>query len=116
MLDSVTKGSTAPDPLVNALYRWRAERRIAEILPVAVDPNMEVGKPDEAMLEAFYKDHEERFTAPRYPKISYVHIRQAELAADIGIPAETLRQDHASRIDELFVLTPQAVCEIRSPR
>src|SRR3546814_15523698 len=59
MLDSVTKGSTAPDPLVNALYRWRAERRIAEILPVAVDPNMEVGKPDEAMLEAFYKDHEE---------------------------------------------------------
>src|SRR3546814_18419103 len=36
MLDSVTKGSTTPDPLANALYRWREERRNAEILPLGV--------------------------------------------------------------------------------
>src|SRR3546814_867997 len=115
MLDSVTKGSTAPDPLVNALYRWRAERRIAEILPVAVDPNMEVGKPDEAMLEAFYKDHEERFTAPEYRKISYVHLRPEDLAAEIGIPEEKLRQAYERRIDEFVVPETRSVRQIVLP-
>src|SRR3546814_20473222 len=50
-----------------------------------------------------------------YRKISYVHLRPEDLAAEIGIPEEKLRQAYERRIDEFVVPETRSVRQIVLP-
>lgn len=88
---TVQAGATAPDPLVEALYRYRNERRVFDVVTV---PNhlFEAGEPSEAELDAFHREHPDRFTAPEYRAVTMVRLEAEDLAAEIAVPEEEVRQ------------------------
>src|SRR5437764_5754765 len=66
LLQAITAGVSVPQPVVETVYRYRAEKRIADIVafPVASAPNP--AQPSEADLTGFYEAHPDLFRAPEY--------------------------------------------------
>ncbi|WP_353859140.1 SurA N-terminal domain-containing protein [Azospirillum formosense] len=98
---AVGAGVTPPKPLVQDLYRFRGERRVAEVVTLPNAAIGDVGVPDEAELTRYYEDHQVRFTAPEYRALSIAQLSADEIAKDIQIPDNELRAAYDERADEL---------------
>jgi peptidyl-prolyl cis-trans isomerase D len=100
LLTTIRAGGVAPSSLVDVLYRHRQQKRIAETLFVADSAMADPGQPDTEALAKFHKDNAARFTAPEYRTLTAVILRAEDLAKEIAIAEETLRQSFAERRDE----------------
>ena len=91
--DAITAGAAAPQELVEGLYRYREEHRIADTLLVAAASVKGVPTPTDADLETYHKDHAEAFTAPEYRAITVVEMHPADLAGDIKVTEDRLKDE-----------------------
>lgn len=73
--DSVTAGALPPKTLVDAIYRYRNEKRVASTLLVADAAMKDIPAPQPADLAKFHQDHQDRYQAPEYRKITVVRNR-----------------------------------------
>ncbi len=105
LLASVSDGAVAPRPLAEAVYRYREERRAAELLVVPATAIQDVGTPDEAALAAFHRDNIVRFTAPEYRTVSFVTLLPEDLISEVAVSEEELREAFDDRAGEFF--TPE---------
>ena len=112
VLNSISEGAVAPKAVVNALYRWRAEKRVAETMEVKVDKAAAVGTPDEAALVKFHKGNASRFTAPEYRSLRFIHLKTEDLAGEIEIAEDAIRKVYDERIDEFTVREKRTVQQI----
>ena len=101
LIDSVLVGvNSAPDVLVDRVFRYRQEARIAEYFVLANDRVDDVGEPAEAALAAFHEENEARFTAPEYRALSYITLAPADLVDQAHVGDSELRDEYDARIDE----------------
>ena len=99
-LDSVQAGAAAPRTLVTAMYNRRQEKRVADVLRVADGTMTGIPEPDEETLAAFHEDNAGRFTAPEYRALTVVSLTAEDLAKEIAISDEALREAFEAREDE----------------
>ena len=99
-LGSVQAGAAAPRTLVTAMYNRRQEKRIADVLRVADGAMTGIPEPDAETLAAFHKDKAGRFTAPEYRALTVVTLTAEDLAKEIAISDEALREAFEDREDE----------------
>ena len=100
-LDTLTQGTAAPKPLVDALYAWREEKRRAAIVTVPVDPKSAVREPSTTELEEFYKARPSDFTAPEYRAVSYVFLDPQKARESVDVSEEKLRALYEDRLETL---------------
>lgn len=100
LASGVTANDTVPKSLAHAIYRYRREQRVAEILFIPDDSIRDIPAPTESDLESYHKDNAAAFTAPEYRKVVAVIIRSDMLAADIEVGAERLEDEYRARLDE----------------
>lgn len=100
LLTSIRAGGVAPSSLVDVLYRYRQQKRIAETIFVADSAMANPGQPDTEAMVKFHKDNAARFTAPEYRTLTAVILRAEDLAKEIAVGEDTLRQAFADRRDE----------------
>ena len=99
-VDSIRAGGRAPGALIKAVYRYRQEKRRADVVKVA-DASMTVtGEPGEAALAAFHKDNPAPFTAPEYRQLTAVILEAGDLAREIAVSDEELADAYRKREDE----------------
>lgn len=96
----VGAGITAPKPLVEALYRYRGEKRVAEVVTLPNASIGDVGVPDDAEITRSYEDHQVRFTAPEYRALTVVSLTPDLLAKDVQITDEQLKTAYDERASE----------------
>ncbi|WP_207458479.1 SurA N-terminal domain-containing protein [Azospirillum sp. SYSU D00513] len=96
----VLSGVSAPKPLTEALYRHRAEKRVAEVITLPNAVVGDVGTPDDAAVQKYYDDHQVRFTAPEYRALTVARLSPEEVAKDIPVSDEELRAAYTEREDE----------------
>jgi peptidyl-prolyl cis-trans isomerase D len=115
LLLSLTGGVNAPPTIVDKLYRYRNERRVADIvaLPAAADTG--VGQPSEAELTKFYNAHTDMFRAPEYRGFSLASLTPADLAKTIQIPEAKLKSAYEQRQDEFVLPERREVQQILAP-
>ncbi len=99
-MDSIRAGATAPRALIEAVYRYRQEKRRADVVKVADDTMNVAGEPGEAALAAFHKDNPAAFTAPEYRKLTAVILEAGELAREIAVSDEELADAYRQRENE----------------
>ena len=114
----VSAGIEAPDAMVDALFRRRAEERIVQYFVVANDSIYDVRTPEESELAAFHEDNAARFTAPEYRSLIYVYVTPNDIADEIAVPEEDVAAEYEDRLEEFveperrtveqFVLADQA--------
>jgi peptidyl-prolyl cis-trans isomerase D len=97
---SVAVGATAPNAMVDAIYRYRGERRVAEIFRVEDAAMDDTGKPSDAELRQFYQDNAALFTAPEYRAVTAVILSTRNMAEEIAISDQELEAVFKDRIDE----------------
>jgi peptidyl-prolyl cis-trans isomerase D len=96
--DTVTGAAAAPAPLVDALYRYRAEERVGTTIRFEAGDIDDVPEPATEDLVAFHGTNPEPFTAPEYRELTVVPLTAEELAAEIAIDEDTLRDEYEARL------------------
>lgn len=100
LLQGFRDGATAPKAMLNALFRYRAERRIAETVFVASEKMTRIEEPGEDDLITFHKENATRFTAPEYRALTVLTLLADDLAKEIAVPEERLSEAYEERRDE----------------
>lgn len=102
LIGSAAAGASVPQPLVEALYRHREERRVADYVLVPTSAVGDVGEPDEGQVKAFYEAHPELFSAPEYRTATAVILSAPAVAAGITVPDGEIEEAYAARKSEFL--------------
>ena len=94
---AVTAMDQPPKLMVDQIYRYVAEKRVAELLAIKDSAMPDPGEPDATTLADFHKDHAKRFTAPEYRQVTAIVVTPDDIAPTIGIDEKTLKEAYAER-------------------
>ncbi len=102
LLDGISTGITVPKPMLEQLYRFREQRRVADIAVISVGNLESPPDPDDAVLRTFYEENPEQFTAPEYRSITLVALRPADFLDEVDVSEDEVRDEYEARQDEYF--------------
>ncbi|MBI1778856.1 MAG: peptidyl-prolyl cis-trans isomerase [Proteobacteria bacterium] len=105
MAGAVVAGLTVPAPLVDQLYRYRFERRVAELMTVTSASIADIPAPSAEDLAKYHQDNAGRFTAPEYRQGYYVSLKPGDLAGEVTVDEAKLREEYDRRQAEF--VTPE---------
>jgi peptidyl-prolyl cis-trans isomerase D len=100
---AVTDGAAPPKQLVDLLFSYRNEHRVADVVAVPLGDPKSLANPDPSTIEAFYKKNPGMFTAPEYRQITAIYLDPVERAAGIKVPEQRLKEEYQSRLPSLSV-------------
>ena len=100
LVGSVAAGAAVPQSMVDTIYRYRGERRVAEIVRVEDVAMDEIDKPNDEELRQFHQDNPTLFTAPQYRAVTAAILLTRNLAREIAISDQELEAVFEERIDE----------------
>ena len=112
MLSPVADSAGAPKAMVDALFRYRAEQRMADVLFID-DAILDIGEePSEGALRNVYDENISSFTAPEYREISAVIIRPKDLVPPESITEEEIQAFYDANISQYRTLETRTVSQI----
>jgi peptidyl-prolyl cis-trans isomerase D len=97
--DALASGVTPPQPLVEALWQFRSERRDARYFEVDA-ADVTVAEPSDSELREFYDENSALFRIPERRQIAIIHADPAKLGSRIEISEEDLKAAYENRKDE----------------
>ena len=100
---TVVAGASPPKQLVDLLFGFRNERRVAEVVTVPLGDAKSLADPDAATLADFHKKNPGMFTAPEYRQVTTLYLDPVEQAAGMTVPEQRLRDEFQSRLPTLSV-------------
>jgi peptidyl-prolyl cis-trans isomerase D len=115
LLLALTAGTAAPAPLVDRLYRYRNEKRVAAIVTLPDTSATGIGQPSDAALTKFYDAHPDLFRAPEYRGFVLASLTPSDLAQQIEIPEAGLKSAYDQRQDEFVLPERRDVQQILAP-
>ncbi len=90
----------APKTLLDAVYRHRAEKRVAQVLRIDHTKIAAPVKPTAANLREFHQKQAGRFTAPEYRSITLVRVKPETVIDRVKVGADKIKQEYDNRLDE----------------
>ncbi len=100
ILNAISAGIVAPQALVDAVYAYRDEKRIARTLLVANDGIVDVKTPDDPTVEAWYNDNADRYQAPEYRALTLLRLSPEDVLPEIKVSDEELQEAYDARVSE----------------
>jgi peptidyl-prolyl cis-trans isomerase D len=98
--ETLIGGLKTPSELVDALYRSRAERRIAEVVDVPQSATSVPAPPNDTELAAFYEQHKDNFRVPELRSFGVGLLLLDDVAAGIKVDDDKLREEYQARLAE----------------
>jgi peptidyl-prolyl cis-trans isomerase D len=115
LLRAITAGVATPPPIVDRLYSYRNEKRVAEIVTVPDAGVGAVAPPSEAELKAFYDRHQDLFRAPEFRGFTLASLTPAAFAQKIQISEAKLKSAYEQRQDEFVLPERRQLQQILAP-
>ncbi|MGI9417169.1 MAG: SurA N-terminal domain-containing protein [Geminicoccaceae bacterium] len=112
---AVAAGATVPDAQVDAIYRYRNEERRGRYLKIADADIDDIDAPDDAALEAIYKDNEQQFTAPEYRTITFVTLEPEDLLDEVEIADEDIQAAYDDRSAQYITPETREIEQLLAP-
>jgi len=91
LTDTLLSGLAAPQTMIDALYRYREERRTIDFFTPDFDKLIKLGEPDDAKLRAYYEENKARFTAPERRKITVLLLTREAAKQRIAVSEDDLK-------------------------
>ena len=110
--DSFQSGARAPKIMVDAVYRYRNEKRVVEIALIKDKTFVDVGEPDTSKIEAFHKTNAKQFTAPEYRKFTFLQLEAIDLVDEIEVSEEDIQDSYEARLDEFVTVEKRHVLQM----
>ena len=115
MLKAITAGIIPPRPVIEALYRYRGEKRLADIVAFPVAAAADPGQPSEADLGKFYDGHPDLFRAPEFRGFTVATLAPADIVKPGDIPEDKVRKEYEQRKDEFETPDRREIQQILAP-
>jgi len=103
LIGSLSAGLTVPEAALDALRRYRDERRVAQVAIVTTDQVDDAPEPDEGAVAEYYAANEAEFMAPEYRRITLVTLKPADLLDEVDVDEARVRDEYDFRIDSYTV-------------
>jgi peptidyl-prolyl cis-trans isomerase D len=100
LMSALVGGMTPPKELVNALYRARAERRVADIATLPPSAAGTIPAPGEAALDTYYRAHQDSFKAPERRDFEVAMLRLEDIAKTIPVSEDDLAKEFKQRQEQ----------------
>lgn len=97
VVGSVRVGALAPDALAAALFAYRNERRVADLVELPFVAAPAPPEPTEEQLTRYYENNPDLFTAPEYRAVTFLLLTLEDVAREIEIPEAALRAAYEER-------------------
>ena len=112
VLGSAASSASAPKKMTEILRAYRYEKRTAETLIIRASAQPDPGQPTDAQINEIYKAQVQRFTAPEYRTVSYVHLDPANLASTITVAEEDLQESYEANAASFIKAEQRTVQQI----
>ena len=100
---TISRGVTAPSQLAETVYRYRNERRGADVIRVK-RPNLEgAPAPTDADLAKYLSDNAASFMAPEYRGLTLLYLDPEQAAKELAPAPERIREEYEYRLESLSV-------------
>lgn len=100
---AVTANVPVPSQMLDTLFKYHAEQRVAEYVTVPKAEGTNVGTPSDDEVQGFYKDHPDQFTAPELRSAIALRLDPKLLAKDSQVSDERVKQEYDAHIAEFTV-------------
>lgn len=97
LLGVVDSGVTPPSVMVDLLFGYLNEKRVADVLKFSDSAMATPADPGDDILTAFHKENERLFRAPEYRKITYVNLSADQLANEVTVAEDRLKEAYENR-------------------
>jgi peptidyl-prolyl cis-trans isomerase D len=112
MLQALTAGLQIPAPIVDTLYRYRAETRVADVVTIPLATAGDVGTPSDDDIQKFYTAHPDMFKAAEYRGFTVASLTSADVASEIKISDDDLKSAYQEHKEDLAVPEERQVQQI----
>ncbi|HEU0216970.1 MAG TPA: SurA N-terminal domain-containing protein, partial [Stellaceae bacterium] len=115
LLQALTAGVVVPPPVVDAIYRYRNEKRIADIVAIPLTAAANIPAPTDEQLQKFYDAHPDMFRAEEYRGFTLASLSTADLEGDIKIDDARLKSAYDDRKDDFVIPERRELQQILAP-
>jgi peptidyl-prolyl cis-trans isomerase D len=115
LLQALTVGVVVPRPVVDVLYRYRNEKRLADIVAFPASAETDIGAPSETELTKFYEAHPDLFRAPEFRGFTIAYLSPADLEQPGEIAEDELRKQYEQLKDEFETPERREIQQILAP-
>jgi peptidyl-prolyl cis-trans isomerase D len=115
LLLAINAGAVPPAPIIDRLYQYRGEKRVADVVTLPDAGAGNVVQPSDAELTKFYDAHQDMFRAPEYRSFTLASLTPSELAQTIEVPEARLKSAYDQRQDEFVLPERRDVQQILAP-
>src|SRR5258708_24800186 len=112
LLQALTAGVRIPAPVIDTIYRYRSETRVADVVAIPLAAATGVGTPSDDDLQKFYEAHADIFNAEEYRGFTLASLGIADLANDITVSDDDLKKAYNERKDDLAIPEQRQVRQI----
>lgn len=103
LIEALTAGRPAVDPLARPLFRYRNEARKATILSINTDLAGAIEQPTEDDIATTYEFDKDRYMTPEYRSISIAEITPESVARPEDVTDEVLETAYQERLAEFRI-------------
>ena len=101
LIQSLAAGVRAPASFGALTYAFDAETRVITIAEAPVSAVGAIPQPNDAQIQAFYEDSQERLRLPEFRGLTLVYARPADFAARVTVPEARIRAEFDARAASL---------------
>lgn len=114
LIGTIGGNRKVPEALAEAVHRFRAEERSAELALVQARGIDGIAQPDEAAIEAYYEENTHAFVAPERRSAVVLQLAAEALVSEIELSDDDVYAEYESRIDEFDLPERRAVSQINA--
>jgi peptidyl-prolyl cis-trans isomerase D len=97
LIGAVRAGAPAPEALSRALFRWEAERRVAQVAELTLLDAPEPEAPTEAQLSRFHANNPELFSTPELREVTLAVLSAETLADQVEVSDQEIQAAFETR-------------------
>ena len=94
LINPIASSATAPKFLVDDIYRYRNEQRVAQTVTIPNTAATGIAAPSDAEIDSYYKAHAAEFTAPEYRTFTVLSVTPDLMMAEIKPTDDEVRAEY----------------------
>jgi peptidyl-prolyl cis-trans isomerase D len=115
LLQALTAGVRVPRSVIDAIYRYRNETRVADLVAVPLAAAGAIPTPSDEELNKFYQAHPDMFRAAEYRGFTLASLTASEISGDIKISEDELKSAYEERKNDFDTPEQRQVQQILAP-